>query len=147
MGWIKRLKRYLLRWWGWQDARELLEQDGARLELDGEQANSLQQMAQQQQRSQGELVAEFIHAGLTQRAVEKERAQELERRWAELSRREQQVIALICRGYSNAQISFGLNLAVSTVKVYARQAYAKLGVHNRAQLRVLFSGWDFSAWD
>lgn len=147
MGLIDRLKRYLLRWWGWQEPRELLERDGASLELNGEQADSLLQMAQQQQCSQEELVAEFIHAGLNQRAVEKERAQELERRWAELSRREQQVIALICRGYSNAQISLGLNLAVSTIKVYARQGYAKLRVHNRTQLRALFSGWDFSAWE
>jgi DNA-binding NarL/FixJ family response regulator len=50
-----------------------------------------------------------------------------------LSMREQEVLALIACGMSNAEIGRELFLSVDTVKTYVRRLYGKLGVRNRAQ--------------
>jgi DNA-binding NarL/FixJ family response regulator len=50
-----------------------------------------------------------------------------------LSTREQEVLALIAFGMSNAEIGRELFLSVDTVKTYVRRLYSKLGVRNRAQ--------------
>ena len=47
--------------------------------------------------------------------------------------REQEVLALIAFGMSNAEIGKELFLSVDTVKTYVRRLYSKLGVSNRAQ--------------
>ncbi|MSZ77475.1 MAG: hypothetical protein F2667_10255, partial [Actinobacteria bacterium] len=52
---------------------------------------------------------------------------------ARLSDRESDVLALLCRGYSNQQIAAELYLTVNTVKTYIRGAYRKMGVSRRAQ--------------
>jgi DNA-binding NarL/FixJ family response regulator len=60
-------------------------------------------------------------------------------RFVELSDRESEVLALIARGLTNAQIADELYLSVETVKTYVKRLYAKLGVHNRAQAAVAAS--------
>lgn len=50
-----------------------------------------------------------------------------------LSAREQEVLALIAVGMTNAEIGRELFLSVDTVKTYVRRLYSKLGVKNRAQ--------------
>ena len=57
-------------------------------------------------------------------------------RAVELSDRESEVLALIARGLTNAQIAEELYLSVETVKTYVKRLYAKLDVHNRAQAAV-----------
>lgn len=57
-------------------------------------------------------------------------------RGVDLSDRESEVLALIARGLTNAQIAGELFLSVETVKTYVKRLYAKLGVHNRAQAAV-----------
>jgi DNA-binding NarL/FixJ family response regulator len=54
----------------------------------------------------------------------------------ELSARESEVLALIARGLTNAQMAEELYLSSETVKTYVKRLYAKLGVHNRAQAAV-----------
>ena len=49
-----------------------------------------------------------------------------------LKKREMDVLRLMAAGLSNREIALELNLAVSTVKWYARQIYGKLGVNKRA---------------
>jgi DNA-binding NarL/FixJ family response regulator len=64
------------------------------------------------------------------------------RHWSrvvELSDRESEVLALIARGLTNAQIAEELYLSVETVKTYVKRLYAKLDVHNRAQAAVAAS--------
>lgn len=51
----------------------------------------------------------------------------------ELSAREQEVLALIALGLSNAEIGRELYLSVDTIKTYVRRLYGKLGVKNRTQ--------------
>ena len=60
-------------------------------------------------------------------------------RFVELSDRESEVLALIARGLTNAEIADELYLSVETVKTYVKRLYAKLDVHNRAQAAVAAS--------
>ena len=54
----------------------------------------------------------------------------------ELSARESEVLALIAKGLTNAEMAEELYLSSETVKTYIKRLYAKLGVHNRAQAAV-----------
>jgi DNA-binding NarL/FixJ family response regulator len=51
-----------------------------------------------------------------------------------LSRREMEVLKLICREYSNAEIAAKLFLSVSTVETHRKNLIAKLGVNNTVGL-------------
>jgi len=51
----------------------------------------------------------------------------------DLSPREQEVLALLALGRTNAEIGEQLFLSVDTVKTYVRRVFAKLGVNNRTQ--------------
>jgi DNA-binding NarL/FixJ family response regulator len=60
-------------------------------------------------------------------------------RMVDLSDRESEVLALIAKGLTNAQIAEELYLSIETVKTYVKRLYAKLDVHNRAQAAVAAS--------
>jgi DNA-binding NarL/FixJ family response regulator len=51
-----------------------------------------------------------------------------------LSRREAEVLPLLQRGHSNAQIAVALQVGVETVRTHARKIYRKLGVSSRREL-------------
>jgi DNA-binding NarL/FixJ family response regulator len=51
-----------------------------------------------------------------------------------LSRREAEVLPLLQRGDSNAQIALALHVGVETVRTHARNIYRKLGVASRREL-------------
>jgi DNA-binding NarL/FixJ family response regulator len=51
-----------------------------------------------------------------------------------LSRREAEVLPLLQRGDSNAQIALALQVGVETVRTHARNIYRKLGVSSRREL-------------
>ena len=67
--------------------------------------------------------------------------------WMKLSPRERDVTALTCLKYTNAQIAARLSLSIVTVKTYLEKVLNKLGLQNKADLRVLFVGWDFGEWE
>ncbi len=50
-----------------------------------------------------------------------------------LSARESEVLALICQGLSNAEISQQAYIGINTVKTYIRSAYRKIGATTRPQ--------------
>ena len=56
---------------------------------------------------------------------------------ATLTRREQEVAALACRGLSNADIAGKLVVSVRTVESHLYSAYGKLGVSDRAELAAI----------
>ena len=50
-----------------------------------------------------------------------------------LSRREREVLDLIARGFTYAEIAQQFGLSVTTVQTHVRNIYGKLGVHNKAE--------------
>jgi two-component system, NarL family, response regulator LiaR len=59
---------------------------------------------------------------------------------ADLTAREQEVLAMLGLGLSNRDIADELFLGVETVRTYVRQVYQKLGVKNRTQAAVRARG-------
>jgi two-component system nitrate/nitrite response regulator NarL len=57
-------------------------------------------------------------------------------RLAVLSEREQQIVALLCKGLSNKMIGQRLNLSEGTIKGHLHRIYIKLGVQSRYALLV-----------
>jgi DNA-binding NarL/FixJ family response regulator len=54
-------------------------------------------------------------------------------RHAELSRREQQVLAGVCKGLTDKEIADTLHIKPSTIRYYLTHIFRKLKVHNRVQ--------------
>jgi DNA-binding CsgD family transcriptional regulator len=123
-------------------------EDYARLGLRFDQARSLLSLGRAQRRmkqwgaareSLQDAVAAFDQqgsSGWTQRA-----RSELDRVGArrpratgELTPTEREIVELAAKGRSNKEIAQALSVAVHTVEVHLSRAYAKLGVHSRAQL-------------
>jgi len=50
-----------------------------------------------------------------------------------LSRRELQVLDLVARGFTYAEIAGQMTVSVTTVQTHVRNIYGKLGVHNRSE--------------
>ena len=53
-----------------------------------------------------------------------------------LTRREQEILALLAQGLSATEIAAKLTLAVSSVKWYLQQLYGKLGVNSKQKALV-----------
>ncbi|MES0873641.1 helix-turn-helix transcriptional regulator [Sinimarinibacterium thermocellulolyticum] len=64
---------------------------------------------------------------------------------AQLSPREQQVLALLPRGLSNAEIAQQLGIATGTAKIHVERILHKLGVSDRTQAAVRATVWGFRA--
>lgn len=65
-----------------------------------------------------------------------------------LTRRELEVLQLICDGASNLEIAEALSMGIATVKYHVFQIYQKLGVERRTQavaiavhLKIVLPGW------
>jgi DNA-binding NarL/FixJ family response regulator len=56
--------------------------------------------------------------------------------FAELSQREQQVVALVCDGLSNKEIARKLGVTEGTVKVHLNSIYEQLCVRSRIELMI-----------
>jgi DNA-binding NarL/FixJ family response regulator len=57
-----------------------------------------------------------------------------------LTKREQEVLALLARGYLYKEIADRLGVSISTVRVHLQAVYEKLHVHSRTQAVVKFLG-------
>jgi DNA-binding CsgD family transcriptional regulator len=96
----------------------------------------------QEQRPEEEIHADLLAAGLAQRHTH----EELWQRWQKLSRREQDVTALTCLGYTNRQIAAKIGISEDTVKWYVRKILVKFDIRSKYVLQLRFGGWDFSKW-
>lgn len=102
----------------------------------------IKDVAQQQQRAEEDVVADFTKVGINQFLTQNE----LESRWALLSRREQQVVALICLGYRNYEIAEILVIAPETVKTHLQGIFNKFNLRSSKELRLALKNWDFRDW-
>jgi DNA-binding NarL/FixJ family response regulator len=57
---------------------------------------------------------------------------------AELSAREEEVLALLAKGYANKEIAARLGGSVETIRVHIRHIYEKLHVHSRTEAVALY---------
>jgi ATP/maltotriose-dependent transcriptional regulator MalT len=102
----------------------------------------IKDVAKQQQRAEEEIIADFTTVGLNQFLAQNE----MEKRWASLSHREQQVIALICLGYGNHEIAKILTIAPETVKTHLQRIFDKFDLRSSKALRLVLKDWDFQGW-
>ncbi len=99
-------------------------------------------LAEQEGRSVQQVANELLTYALSERFA----AQEYLRRWQLLSRREQQVVALLCLGYSYRQIADQLIVSYDTIKSHARNSLHKFEFNSVSELRRALADWDFSQW-
>lgn len=112
------------------------------LKVDRSLIQSLENLAQREQRAEKELAAELLSMALVQRKT----AEINLARWEALSPREQQVAALVCLGFTNRQIADHLVVSHETVKTHVRNVLYKFDLRSKAELRQALADWDFSAW-
>jgi DNA-binding NarL/FixJ family response regulator len=72
---------------------------------------------------------------------------DFEGRWLMLSRREQQVTALTCMGYTNREIATKLSVSENTVMTHVKNAMRKFNMHGKLEMITALKGWDFSEGD
>ena len=101
---------------------------------------SLQTIAEREQRRTGEVASELLSSALARRQVD----DGLLSHWCFLSPREQQVAALTCLNFTNRQIAAKLLVTPETAKT--RNVLRKFDLHSKAELRRALADWDFSAW-
>ncbi len=104
--------------------------------------SALQELAAKKQLSPDELASRMLDA-----AIEQEKGHDADIDWWDtLSIREQQVVALAVKRYTNNQIALILNISPSTVKTYFFTASRKAGVNGRKELAEKFFEFDFENW-
>jgi DNA-binding NarL/FixJ family response regulator len=104
---------------------------------------ALMNLADREQRPAEQIQADLLAAGLAQHHIR----DELWQCWESLTPRERDATALACLGHTNRQIAARLHISVETVKTHIHNALTKFSLHSKAELRLVFSEWDFNAWD
>ena len=112
-------------------------------ELDEDIYRSLEELALYEHRPARQLANDLLAQALEGRLLT-ERSLKF---WNALSRREREVTALICLGYTSPEIAARLIISAQTVKTHARHILEKGDLRDRTELRLLFAGWDFSKWE
>jgi DNA-binding CsgD family transcriptional regulator len=108
--------------------------------LNSDLQEALRLMALREGRSEEDLTMDLITSGYAQQQI----SWELMRCWRSLTPRERQVVALICRDYSNQQIADHMVVSIETVRSHVHHSLRKFGVQNRRELSLLLAGWKFS---
>ncbi|MGW8225739.1 MAG: LuxR C-terminal-related transcriptional regulator [Anaerolineales bacterium] len=65
--------------------------------------------------------------------------------WQSLTRREKQVIALICQGYTTREVATRLDTSTSNINSHVSNAMGKFGVKHRESLCAWLADWDFES--
>jgi DNA-binding NarL/FixJ family response regulator len=122
------------------------KQSGAILAIpaDEELLGLLGELAEGQEYSLEELAAILLKKA----AIEQYQTTSLNmQHWQELSQRQQEVAALVCLGYTNAEIAEKLNISFETVKTHVSEILRKFNVRGRHQLRYMLRRWNFGGFD
>lgn len=105
------------------------------LEIEPALAARLRRAARARHRSPQALAVELLTRGLAREYLRRRTEQAL----ASLTPRQREVVTLAARGQTNRQIAETLVIAPETVKSHLRNALAKLGLHTKAELRLLLT--------
>jgi len=126
----------------WQ---QILSQLGVqhRAPLDEALVRSVRELAERERRPPEEVILSLLNQALQERQA----AEHGWQRWQSLTRREQQVTALVCLNYTGRQMAARLVVSPETVKTHVRNVLRKFGLRTRQELRQALAGWDFSAWE
>jgi len=90
--------------------------------------------------------ADIVNDLLTQALEQRKTAEIKLASWRTLTPRQQEVVALACLHYTNAQIAKRLSISSATVSTHIRHILKKFNLHSKGELRLFLSDWDFSAW-
>jgi DNA-binding CsgD family transcriptional regulator len=71
-------------------------------------------------------------------------AREISGIWESLTKRQKEVVALICQGYSTRQVATRLDTQTGTVNTHLSKAMRRFGVDSRQELQALLANWDFA---
>ncbi len=112
--------------------------------VDGEVLAMLEEIAHDQQVSMEDLAAELFKKAVNERY---QVSNQNVGYWESLSRRQQEVAALACLDYTNAEIAQKLDISLETVKTHMKEILRKFNVRGRHQLRYTLRKWDFSKFD
>ena len=110
--------------------------------MDVDAYETLRLVAEREQRSPQEVAEQLIR-----QASQEQTAQVfLPEYWGQLSPRQKQIIAHVCRGDTTPQIAAQLHIAQTTVKSHVEKAMLIFGVKSRVELRILLQPWDLSSF-
>jgi DNA-binding NarL/FixJ family response regulator len=113
------------------------------LEVGEELSMRLRQVARTSKRTPEQLAIELLARGLEKRA----RRNQVQAILDQLTPREQEVARFTARGYTNRQIAEALVVSPETVKTHVRHVREKLGVHSKAELRLLLLDLRIRWWE
>ena len=99
----------------------------------------IRKLAEEEQRTPEEVTEQLLTKAFHQRSLEFDTWQ----RWNNLSKREQQVAALISLGHANGEIATRLGVTIDTVKSHVSSILYKFAITNRKELGMLLYGWKF----
>ncbi len=112
--------------------------------VDGDVLAMLEELAHGQEISVGELAGTLLKKVVSERYLASNQNVGY---WESLSHRQQEVAALACLDYTNAEIAERLDISLETVKTHMKEILRKFNVRGRHQLRYTLRRWDFSKFD
>jgi DNA-binding NarL/FixJ family response regulator len=118
------------------------ESDLRAFRADQELLAAIQEVAQEQGRTEEEIWMDFARTGRDQYLE----TNELEVRWDSLTEREQEVTALACLGCRNYEIAETLGISHETVKSHLQNIFTKFDMRSRKELRLALKDWRFEEW-
>ena len=101
----------------------------------------LRRIAERQKRSPNEVASQLFG----QVVQEQDTQSWVLLRWEQLSTRQKQIAAYVCRGDTTRQIAAHLSIAPTTVKSHVEIVLRKFGINSRIALRQLLEPWDLSS--
>ncbi len=108
--------------------------------MDVEVYETLHEVARREQRSPQEVAAQLVNQASQDQTVQAW----VVSCWAQLSPRQKQIVAYVCRGDTTPQIATQLHIAQTTVKSHVEIAMRKFGVKSRVELRKILQPWDLT---
>ncbi len=110
--------------------------------MDVESFATLERIAKRQERSPAEVASRLVEQAAYEQTVQSWAMQ----CWDQLSPRQKQIAAYVCRGDTTRQIASQLGISATTVKSHIEITLRKFGLNRRTDLRQMLAGWDLSGY-